>query len=177
MPKSSRNISRLKLVAQITPHVEIDDVRLLRLSARLYANGDADAGRKVRLHLSTSSHCSQVGTKLAAEVRFGMRGVQEQGATKRVVNLSAVLELSYRLSKEVELTPQQLRAFGKVNALYNAWPYWREIVQTTVARMGLPRLIVPVFRVARPKMEQARSNEGTNSGASPRQDEPGNITS
>ncbi|MBI2458591.1 MAG: hypothetical protein HYW08_08820 [candidate division NC10 bacterium] len=93
------------------------------------------------------------------------------------MNLSAVLELSYRLSKEIELTPQQLRAFGKVNALYNAWPYWREIVQTTVARMGLPRLIVPVFRVARPKMEQARSNEGTNSGASPRQDEPGNITS
>lgn len=177
MSKLSRGISQLKLVAQITPHVEIEDVRLLRLSAKVYANGDADAGRKVRLQLSTSSRCSQVGTKLAAEVRFGVRGVQEQDATKRVVDLSAVLELSYRLSKEVELTPQQLRAFGKVNALYNAWPYWRELVQTTVARMGLPRLIVPVFRVARPKIEQARSNEGANGGVAPRQDGPGKIIS
>ena len=177
MPKPSRRISQLKLVAQITPHVEIEDVRLLRLSARVYGNGETDTGRKVRLRLSTASQCKQVGTKLSAEVRFGMGGVQEQDVTKRVVDVSAVLELSYRLSKEVELTPQQLRAFGKVNALYNAWPYWRELVQTTVARLGLPRLVVPVFRVARPRIEQARSNERADSGASPRKNEPGNISS
>jgi hypothetical protein len=99
-----------------------------------------------------------------------MRGVQEQDPTKRVVDLSAGLELSYRLSKEVELTPQQLRAFGKVNALYNAWPYWRELVQTTVARMGLPRLVVPVFRVARPKIGKQNSGDPGHSAASPRGD-------
>jgi len=147
-------MSQLKLVAQITPHVEIEDVRLLRMSARVYTNGLAEAGKKVRLRLSSKSRCKQIGTKLSAEVRFALIGVQEQDVTKKVVDLSALLEISYRLTKEVELTPKQLSAFGKLNVLYNAWPYWREFVQNTVARMALPPLVVPVFRIARSQIGQ-----------------------
>ncbi len=88
-----------------------------------------------------------------------MSGIQEQDVTKKVMDLSAVLELSYRLSKEVALTPKQLKAFANINALYNAWPYWRELVQTTTARMGLPRLVVPVFRIARPQKERSEPSK------------------
>ncbi len=159
MPRPARDISQLKLVAQITPHVEIEDVRLLSMSARVFDDGLVEAGKKVKLQLRTNSRCKQAGTKLSAEVRFVLRGVQEQDVTKKVIGLSAILELSYRLTKEVELTPKQLSTFGKLNALYNAWPYWRELVQTTVARMALPRLVVPVFRIARPQKERAEPSK------------------
>ncbi len=155
MPRPTREISRLKLVAQITPHIEIEDVRLLRMSARVYADGLAEGEKRVRLRLSTTSHCKQTGTKLSAEVRFALSGIQEQDVAKKVIDLSATLELSYLITKEVELTPKQLSAFGKLNALYNAWPYWRELVQTTVARTALPRFVVPVFRIARPQKERS----------------------
>ena len=39
-------------------------------------------------------------------------------------------------------------AFAQVNAVFNAWPYWRELVQASLARMSMPALTVPVFRVA-----------------------------
>jgi preprotein translocase subunit SecB len=34
-----------------------------------------------------------------------------------------------------------------LNGVFHVWPYWREMVQNTLARMGLPPLILPVFRV------------------------------
>jgi preprotein translocase subunit SecB len=44
------------------------------------------------------------------------------------------------------LTEAHLDAFAKTNAVFNAWPYWREFVQSTTVRMGLPPLVTPVFR-------------------------------
>ena len=35
-------------------------------------------------------------------------------------------------------------AFGKMNGIHNIWPYWREYVQSTVARIGLPPLVIPL---------------------------------
>jgi len=42
-----------------------------------------------------------------------------------------------------------VRHFAETNGLYNAWPYWREFVQNTAARMSLPGLTVPVLRLGR----------------------------
>ena len=39
-----------------------------------------------------------------------------------------------------------LKAFAEVNGVYNAWPYFRELLQSTAARMGLPPVVVPVYR-------------------------------
>ena len=41
----------------------------------------------------------------------------------------------------------ELNEFGQVNAVFNAWPYWRELVQSSLARMSMPILTVPVYRV------------------------------
>ena len=51
----------------------------------------------------------------------------------------------------------QLKAFGQINAVFNAWPCWRELVQAPLARMSLPTLTMPVFRV-RPR-DAAEANE------------------
>jgi preprotein translocase subunit SecB len=32
-----------------------------------------------------------------------------------------------------------------MNGIYNIWPYWREYVQTTTSRLGLPPLTLPVL--------------------------------
>ena len=46
------------------------------------------------------------------------------------------------------INDEHLHAFSATNGVFNAWPYWREFVQNTTARMGLPTpVIVPVFRL------------------------------
>ena len=62
-----------------------------------------------------------------------------------------VIEAEFLLIYEIKnlegIKKDNIEAFGRINGIYNAWPYWREFVQDTIARMGLPRLTVPVFRL------------------------------
>ena len=37
--------------------------------------------------------------------------------------------------------------FGRVNVGYHVWPYWREYVQSTCARIGIPPIPVPMYRI------------------------------
>lgn len=36
-------------------------------------------------------------------------------------------------------------AFGKINGIFNTWPYWREYVQSSATRAGLPPLTIPLM--------------------------------
>jgi hypothetical protein len=74
----------------------------------------------------------------------GRRGAE--GATE--VQVDATFELIYSFPKDTNPVPtiEELQAFADTNALMNCWPYWRELVQTTVARMNLPPLVVPLLR-------------------------------
>ena len=37
--------------------------------------------------------------------------------------------------------------FGTINPISNAWPYWREFVQSMSSRMGYPALTVPMLEI------------------------------
>jgi preprotein translocase subunit SecB len=63
------------------------------------------------------------------------------------VNIQATFLLSYALDKVSGIKKRNVDAFAKTNGIYNAWPYWREFVQNTIARMGLPPLVIPPFRL------------------------------
>ncbi|HEX9883411.1 MAG TPA: hypothetical protein VGA79_05555, partial [Desulfobaccales bacterium] len=45
----------------------------------------------------------------------------------------------------------------KINPISNAWPYWREFVQSMSARMGFPALTVPLLEIAPKKTATKRS--------------------
>ena len=58
--------------------------------------------------------------------------------------------MSYRLPADESFASEELAAFGKINGVFNAWPYWRELVHASLARMDMPTLTVPVFRLPPP---------------------------
>lgn len=59
----------------------------------------------------------------------------------------ATLALTYSVSSFDDLSDVNLAAFAFINGVYNAWPYWREYVQSATVRLGLPPLIAPVYRI------------------------------
>jgi len=64
------------------------------------------------------------------------------------VGVFAVFELSYSLSSTDGLTYADLQVFARLNSVFNVWPYWRELVHSTTARMGIVNpLVVPVLTV------------------------------
>lgn len=77
-------------------------------------------------------------------VRFGVAT-----AAPEPFRIYAFFRLTYRLIGEAVPGPDDLTQFGYWNAVFNAWPYFREFVSNTADRAGLPRMILPVMRIPR----------------------------
>lgn len=63
-----------------------------------------------------------------------------------VGTIDATFSLSYLLDTDEHIGDENLEAFAKINGVFNAWPYWREFVQNSTSRLGLPAVTVPIFR-------------------------------
>ncbi len=66
---------------------------------------------------------------------------------REVLVITASFELEYRAERLREFSEEALLAFAQTNGVFNAWPYWREFVQSTTARMGTKPIVVPLFRL------------------------------
>lgn len=62
------------------------------------------------------------------------------------VVLDATFRLTYELPDAASFPADALEHFAELNGIYNAWPYWRELVQTVTGRVGIDSVLLPVFR-------------------------------
>lgn len=46
-----------------------------------------------------------------------------------------------------DVNEDSLREFGRFNVPYHVWPYWREYAQSTLSRMGVEPVPIPVYRI------------------------------
>ena len=84
---------------------------------------------------------------ISADFRLDVRtpDEDEEGSQAEVRGL---FELSYRLPAAERFSAHELKEFARFNAVFNAWPYWRELVQASLTRMSMPVLTIPVYRVS-----------------------------
>ncbi|MBN1908221.1 MAG: protein-export chaperone SecB [Pirellulales bacterium] len=80
------------------------------------------------------------------------------------LHIEAAFELLYEIGGQEKIALEQMRAFGQIVGVNNAWPYWREFVQSTTTRMGLPPLTMPLMRLGAIK---PKSQPGTQKKKSP----------
>lgn len=71
-----------------------------------------------------------------------------------IVEIVGVFEAKY--ISEKKLSEDELSDFSVDNVGYHVWPYWREYVQSTSARIGFsPIFEVPIY-IVKPKVEKAK---------------------
>ena len=61
------------------------------------------------------------------------------------VQIDADFVLDYSIDKSITITDEVATAFGRINGIHNVWPYWREYVQSTSMRVGLPPITLPLM--------------------------------
>lgn len=64
-------------------------------------------------------------------------------------NLVADFRLTYSVTADGPLRRADLEQFASWNAVFNAWPYWREYISSTLNRAQLPKFLLPVMVVSR----------------------------
>ena len=75
---------------------------------------------------------------MRVEVRLDLKMVPE------VLSVGAVFGIYYNLKGPV--SDDDARAFCLHNAIFNVWPYWRELVQDQSMRMGTQPVVVPLLK-------------------------------
>jgi hypothetical protein len=64
-----------------------------------------------------------------------------------------------RADADVDQILSALEEFAGCNVGYHVWPYWREYVQSTCARLGIPPVPVPLYRVPAAEVEEGNPEE------------------
>ena len=136
-------------LSRIVSAVQIEDVRLSEASCRSLVQPSEIADTLVAIPSHETSVTKEPGddglflinTNFSLEIRSG------DDEEKLQAEVHGVFELSYSIPNKEAFSSDELEAFGQVNAVFNAWPYWRELVQASLSRMSMPTLTVPVYRL------------------------------
>lgn len=89
---------------------------------------------------------TETGVDVFAEYRLDvMNDVQ---GSEREVLVEAEFQLRYSSANVLNHSEPELRWFAELNGTLNAWPYWRELVQTVLGRAGVGSLTLPLLRAA-----------------------------
>ena len=133
----------------VSDRVQIRDVRLI--SCGCEQKPAATAGKKgYDIDVSTDVQLNEDKGVIVVLAQFRFAASIEKKSSEPVLTINALYALAYQLDSFDGLTQEGFEQFANLNGVYNAWPYWREFVQNTVGRMGLPPLTIPVFRIFEP---------------------------
>jgi hypothetical protein len=164
----------LDAAAIVARHVELDDIWISSVRAHQSLRPDELIEQEYEWRISKSheyTFAPEAGLLIVAVKVSAFAASSKTAPTEaphlqkvtntRLIEAEATASLQYRLTASSP-PPEDNRAalfagFASVNGLYNAWPYLREQMQTLTSRMGIPPLVLPVYRV--PRRQKAPANE------------------
>jgi len=108
--------------------------------------------------------------QVTAQLFLKASAADAEGVMEARLEIEAAFRLAYGLPADAEYPADAIRHFAEVNGVFNVWPYWRELVQSLSTRVGLPAIVLPVFRPQVRTLEPEEST--TQDGAPDEQDSP-----
>jgi hypothetical protein len=132
--------SLLELAAVLVPWVHILQIRLTKSSIQARPIAPSEPS-PLRHTFDATTAFSQEDGKLRVHTFLTV-------SAGDFLQIEAEFLLDYSLNKEIPVSEEIASAFGKMNGIYNAWPYWREYVQSVSARAGMPPLAIPLMTTA-----------------------------
>jgi hypothetical protein len=143
--------TKVRAARRFQVNAELRDVRLLDCSASIVETRAESEGRMLlgfRLEtsvLSSAEGCARLGVKIAVH---GDPKEGEGKAEKPLFEVACRYALEYALKEGYTPSQEELNAFKAGNAVFQCWPYSRELVQNLTMRMGLQLPPLPFLRLA-----------------------------
>lgn len=97
--------------------------------------------------------------KIEVGVRLVDSSLNEDDDGYVKIEISAIFEAEYQLLNPDEFNEDGMSEFLNANVHHHVWPYWREYVQSTCARIGIPEITIP-FRLPQPKEKKKAPTKG-----------------
>lgn len=138
--------SLLELASFVAQRVQIEDIHLNHSTVRREFESD-EPPPVVEFGFNAETNLDRETQRISARVLFSFDSYFEgdDRPESPPLHIDVGFALTYSLQSLDDIDDEKIDAFGKMNAVYNAWPYVREFVQSTLLRMGLPALTLPVL--------------------------------
>ncbi len=92
---------------------------------------------------------SKDGDVVLAAIEFNLVVTTKVEPDDPLISIRLAFELEYRrVAKDVPIADSDLERFARINGVYNAWPYIRELVASSIMRLGYPALTLPSLVIA-----------------------------
>lgn len=157
--KSTRNEGKplhpkMELAIPVSNQVQIQDVRLIQCKSSIAPEAVAPPlppRLRPTLKREATTQVNQEHSQIAVFVHFLFSAVRDERPNdKPCVSIDSTFLVSYTAEDLTGLGAENFDSFGALNGVFNAWPYWRELLHNTISRMGLPAFVLPVLRVGSP---------------------------
>lgn len=144
----------LDLCQRVIAAVDFYEVRMIAQEARLQKWNKTPKMMGVGHGSETRRDADRGRIVVEATFTFEMAEDTDESRNDPPVAIRAVFALAYKVENLDSFSDEELQAFGDINGVLNAWPFWRELVYSTLSRMGMPPITLPTFRVV-PSEEKA----------------------
>ena len=136
----------LQQAGVVAKQVQVEDIRLVQVAAQRNCESDMPPA-VIETGFDVVSTWDREANRIRVTVVFSLRAFDEGSDRPETPPLFVQVgfALSYLLTSDEGIDDDCVDAFGKMNGVYNAWPYIREFVQSTIARMSMPTLTLPVL--------------------------------
>jgi hypothetical protein len=140
--------SALKAAFEIQRRAELVEIRVTHCNAKGF-EGEPSFQGPLKLGLASQSKVHLVSPgKLRIEVCLEFKAKDSAGEhAKTVFTLDLGFMLAYDLEDDYLPPEEQVSAFKDGNAIFNCWPFARELAQNLTMRMGITVPPIPLFRV------------------------------
>ncbi len=145
--ENAKKPDQMKLAQKVSKIVEISSVNLNAIHAEK-STTEAFENADIGFHVESDS--TRLESRIAVEIDFTVR-ISKEAGDEQIALIGCNHTLVYQVSGDstTEIDDECVKAFGKINGLYNCWPYIREIIQSTLTRLGLPPFALPVLTANR----------------------------
>lgn len=152
--------TNIELAKKVARHVTLHSVTLCRANIEshfdpLAVPSEVNMMQGHRCEYKNELIDDRKRLSVIAEFKFGAKEVNDGQEIRDLMELDASFLLIYSIPSDLKIEDRCFQYFADVNGPYNAWPYWRELVQTATGRVGLAGVTVPVFRPQAMKVEDA----------------------
>ncbi len=138
--------AELGMSIKVSDRVELENIRQLSGIFRLETL-NTEGKKNFTVLPKTNVKVDEKNNKLICFVDFAIDTFKEDGKEqKKLAYFESKYLLVYSIKSMEGLTAKDYDAFAKFNAIFNAWPYLREYIQATTARLALPALVLPIYR-------------------------------
>lgn len=79
-------------------------------------------------------------------LKFEPKDIKKDASDSDCTTLLIEARFSAVYMMKDDVNEDALREFGRYNVPYHVWPYWREYAQSTLSRMGIEPVPIPVYR-------------------------------